>query len=213
MVIWTTAALLSILAISHRFMIDAGVEFSINGLDSLDSEEALKPAHRLQLGCRYKVEKWIFRAVDDIFDRQVGRKQLRLIRNDDIDQMGVRAFVLIAKGIETVQASRTSVALNVPTVYHSPQCRLSQQREQDCNHAWREFWRAIVPQILLAAQQPTPLQELAGFLRRTEIKHVDNACKVLTLFHFEKASVLTVELDARKHVASSIWDLYQQGYM
>jgi hypothetical protein len=207
------AALLSILAISHRFMMDSGVEWSIRGLDSLDPEEAITPSHRLQLAFRYKIEKWVFRAVNDIFDRQAGRKQLRSITNEDIENMGVRTFVLIAKDIETVQASRISVVVNAPIAYHSPHCSLNQQRERDCAHAWRDYWRTIVPQMLLAADQPTPLQDLAAFLRHTEIRHVENACKLQILSQFEQAGVLTIEPTVRKHVASSIWDLYQQGYM
>jgi hypothetical protein len=207
------AALLSILAISHRFMMDSGVEWSIHALDSLNPEEALTPSHRLQLAFRYKIENWVIRAVDDIFDRQVGRKQLRIITTEDIEQMGMRTFVLIAKGIETVQASRISVVVNAPLPSHSPHCSLIQQKERDCAHAWRDFWRTVVPQMLLAADQPTPLQDLATFLCRTEVKNVENTCKLQILMQFEKAGVLTIKLNVRKHVASSIWDLFQQGYM
>jgi len=194
-------------------MMDTGIEWSIRSLDSLNSEEAVTPSHRLQLAFRYKIEKCVIQAVDEIFNRQEGRKQLRLVTSKDIEQMGMRTYVLFVKGIEAVQASRLSVALNVPTSYHSPQCLLSTQREQECAHALREFWRAAVPQLLLAADQPTPLEELAGFLRRTEIKNVDKSCKLLTLFHLEKAGVLTIEPNVRKHVSTSIWNLYQEGYM
>ena len=192
---------------------NTGVEWSINRLDSLASEEALTPAHRLQLAFRYKIEKWIRRAVGDIFDRQEGGEQLGLLSNADIEQMGMHAFVLIANGIEMVKASRISVALDVPTAYHSPQCRLSPQRERDCTYAWGNFWCGSVGQVLLAADQPTPLHDLAGFLRHTEAENVDNACKLLSLSNFEKIGVHLVELTARKEVASGIWELYQEGHM
>jgi hypothetical protein len=206
------AALLSILAISHRFMMDSGVEWSIRGLDSLGPREAITPSHRLQLAFRYKIKKWVVRAVDEIFEGQPGRIYLRGFTYDDMEQMGMRTFGLIAKGIETVLTSRVSVAVNAPLAYHSPHCSLPNQ-QRDCAHAWRDFWRTIVPQMLLAANQPTPLQDLAAFLRHTAVPNVENACKLQILLQLEKAGVLTIEPIVKKHVASSIWDLYQQGYM
>ena len=202
-------ALLSILAISHRFMMDSGVDWAIQ---TLDSDMMLTPANRLQLAFRYKIQKWILPAVSSLIDRQESRKRLRLITNNDIEQMGWRTYIIISKGVETVQAARTAVASTPPTVHHSPQCRLHHQ-ESDCTQAWENFWRSKVLQALLAADSLMPLVSLPPFLQRTSIKNFHDTCKTLTLFHFNSTEVLKVETSVKEQVSLKVWELYQGGLM
>lgn len=205
-------ALLSILAISHRFMMDSGVDWAIQALDCLDSDAALSPTHRLQLAFRYKIQQWILPAVSSLIDRQVSRKQLRLFTNDDIDQMGIRTYIVISKGIEAVQSARTSVAITTPIVHHSPQCRLH-QKDQDCTQAWVSFWLTTIPRTLLAADNPMPLQSLSSFLQQTSVKNVHDTCKTLTVFHFRSTEVVKVETMVKEQVSSKVWGYYEEGLM
>jgi hypothetical protein len=202
------AALLSVLAMSHRFMMDAGVSWAIQAFDCLDSEDALTPAHRLQLSFRYDLKQWILPAISAIMDQQVARRQLRLISSDDVEQMGVKTYILIVKGVEAIQAARVSVAINPPSAHHCPDC----QEEYNCSRTWQEFWVSTVPLVVLAPDiRKPPLQSLVTFLRKANIKNYRDACKSLTLSHFEQTEVLKVESTVKDRVASAIWDLYSQG--
>ncbi len=191
-------------------MMDAGVEWAIQAFDSLNPEDALTPAHRLQLSFRYDLRQWILPAVSSLMDRQVARKQLRLISNDDIEQMGLQTYVLVVKGIETIQAARTSVAINPPPIHHCPQCHFRNE-EQNCIRAWRDFWLTTVPLTILVPDHPKPLQSLVAILRNANIQNFHDTCKTLTLSQFEQTEVLKVESTVKDRVASAIWDLYQQG--
>ena len=192
-------------------MMDPGVNWAVGALDCLDSDIALEPAHRLQLAFRYKIQQWILPGVSSLIDRQISRKRLRLITNDDIDRMGFRTYVIISKGIEAVHAAQTSVAITPPTIYHSPQCRL--HKEQDCTQAWQTFWDSCIPRALLAADNPMPLQSLSTFLEQKYIDNVHVACKILTIFHFKSTEVLKVETMVKEQVASKVWELYEAGLM
>jgi hypothetical protein len=70
-------------------MMDAGVNWAIQAFDSLDPENALTPAHRLQLSFQYDIQQWVVAAVSELMDpgRQVGRKLVRLISDDDMEQI------------------------------------------------------------------------------------------------------------------------------
>jgi hypothetical protein len=201
--------LISVLAFSHRFVMVASVEWAIQAFDTLGSEDALTPAHHLQLSFRYEIEQWVLVAVSGLMDRQIGRKLLRLISADDIEQMGVRTFTLIVKGVETIQAARTSVAINPPPTHHCPQCRFREDDEH-CNRAWRDFWLTTVPFIVLAPDHPEPLLTLVPFLKTAKIGNFHDTCKTLTLSQFEQTEVLKIETTVKEHVASAIWDLYRQ---
>jgi hypothetical protein len=124
-------------------MMEAGVNWAIQALDCMDSDKALTPAYRLQLAFRYRIQQWILPAISALIDRQESKKRLRLMTNDDIDQMGWRTYIVISKGIEAVQAARTSVAITPPKVYHSPQCRL-REKEHNCTQVWEDFWRSTI---------------------------------------------------------------------
>ncbi len=189
---------------------DAGVEWAIQAFDSLDPDDALTPAHRLQLSFRYDLQQWVLPAVSGLMDGQVARKLLRLISNDDVEQMGLRTYILVVKGIETIQAARTSVAIRPPQTHHCPQCRFRDD-EQKCNRAWRDFWLTTVSLIVLAPDHPEPLQSLITFLKNADIANFHDTCKTLTLSHFEETEVLKIETTVKERVASAIWDLYQQG--
>ncbi len=191
---------------------EPSVDWAIQALDCLDSDQALTPANRLQLACRYKIERWILPAVSRLIDRQESRKRLRLITNDDIDQIGWRTYVIISKAVETVQAARTAVAITPPTVYHSPPCRLH-QKEQDCNRAWAHFWHTTVLRVLLAADNPMSLACIPTFLQQENIKDFQESCKALTLFHFKSTDVLKVEASVKEQVSTKVWELYQMGLM
>jgi hypothetical protein len=187
----------------------ASVEWAIQAFDTLGPEDALTPAQRLQLSFRYDIEQWVLVAVSGLMDRQVGRKLLRLISADDIEQMGVRTYTLIVKGVETIQAARTSVAINPPPTQHCPQCRFRED-EQHCNRAWRDFWLTTVPFIVLAPDNPKPLLTLIPFLKAANIRNFHDTCKTLTLSQFEMTEVLKIETTVKERVASAIWDLYRQ---
>ena len=193
-------------------MLDAGVKWAIEALDTLDSEDTLTPVHRLELSFRYKIKDWILSAVSGLVDRQEGRKLLRLISNDDVKQMGTCSFILIVKGIEAIQAARTSVAINPPGTHHCPQCRLHQQ-EQICTRVWQDFWYTTIPHAILAPNQPLSLLSLVAFLQKAKINNLRDTCKSLTLFHFEKTDVLKVETSVKDRLASAIWELHQEGRM
>jgi len=204
------AVLLSVLAISHRFMLDAGVEWAIQALDSLDMEDSLTPSHRLQLSFRYDIEQWILPAVSCLVDWQAARKLLRLISNDDIEQMGVRTYALIVRGVEAIQAARTSVAITPPSIDHCPQCQIHHE-DRTCTRAWHDFWFTTIPLIILAPDHPKPLHSLVDFLRKTDIRNVRNTCKMLTLSQFEQTDILKIETTVKDRVATAIWDLHQKG--
>jgi len=193
-------------------MINSGIDWAIKALDSLDTEDALTPIERLRLSFRYKIQQWILPAVSGLMDRQVGRKQLHLISAEEIFEMGICTYSLIAKGMETIQATRMSVAINPPAARHCPQCRLHHE-EEICAWAWKDFWLAVVPRVLLAADQPKPLQSLVAFLKEAKINNFWKTCKMLTLFNFEQMEVLKVEINVKDHVASSVWNFYEQGVM
>jgi hypothetical protein len=206
------AVLLSVLAITHRFMMDAGVEWAIRALDSLDMEDSLTPAHRLQLSFRYEIKQWILPAVSGLVDRQAGRKLLRLISNDDVEQMGVRTYTLIVRGVEAIQAARTSVAITPSAIDHCAQCQINHE-DRACTRAWHDFWVATIPLIVLAPDHPKPLHSLVDFLKKTDIRNVRNACKILTLSQFERTDILKIETTVKDRVAAAIWDLHQKGVM
>ena len=192
-------------------MMDAGVEWAITAFDSLDLEDALTPAHRLQLSFRYDLRQWILPAVSGFMDRQIARKQLRLISSDDVEQMGLRTYMLIVKGIETIQAARTSVAIIPPCVHHCPECRVRDE-ESSCNRAWRDFWVVTIPLVILAPDNPRTLHSLVPFLTDAKIRNFRDTCKTLTISHFEQTDILSIETSVKDRIASAIWDLYQQGY-
>jgi len=142
-------------------------------------------------------------------DRQVARKQLCLISNDDVEQMGLQTYILVVKGVETIQAARTSVAINPPPTHHDPQCSL--QEEHYCTRAWQDFWITTILLILLAPDQSKPLQSLIDFLRKADIRNLRDSCKMLTLSHFKQTDVLKIETTVKERVSTAIWDLHQKG--
>jgi len=211
---WTTGGppkevLLSILGLSHRFMMDSGVNWAIQAFDNLDSDNALTPASRLRLAFQYEIQQWILPAISTLIDQQNSRKQLRLIMNESIDQMGWRTYIIISKAIETIQAARSAVAITPPTVHHAPSCR----KEQECNRVWIYFWLTTVLRRLFAADNPMSLASLPSFLQLESIRDFGEACKTLTLLHFNDTEVLKIESSVKEQASSRVWDLYQEGLM
>ena len=147
-------------------------------------------------------------AVSDLMDpgRQVARKLVRLISDDDIEQMGVRTYTLIIKGIEAIQAARASIAINPPPIQHCPEC----DEEQNCNRAWQNFWFSTIPRIVMAPDHPRSLQSIITLLGDVNIKNFRAKCKTLTLSDFEQTEIVKVETTMKHRAASAIWDLYKQ---
>ena len=186
-------------------MIDAGVEWAIQAFDSLGPEEALTPAQRFELCFRYDIKKWIMPAVSGLVDRQFHWKLLRLISNDEIDQMGIRIYNTIVRGIENIYAARTKFAINCPPSYHdSEKC----PDTASCDLAWRTFWFMKVAPSVLANNGPISLGSIIPTLEKEKIENFHEACQKLTLVYFASSDEHNIVTAVKNKVVSEIMKLF-----
>lgn len=160
--------LLSILKLSHFYLIDDGLQFSIHGLKKYPLTAAL----RMHIALRYDRPQWIEPAFRDLVARPC--KDFTL---EEVSQMGMEAYFSVTRTQCRLDHLVKTIAYWPPQVEHTVHC----YAQDVCEATWEEAWWTGYARLLLHPDRPADLYEAVMELETTDIPGFDPMCKVWTL--------------------------------
>ena len=114
----------------------------------------------------------------ELLARNEAGKRVRTITDDEIIQMGAKAYSIIAKSFERLQEERILIAYTPLPLTKSPDCI---RNHDTCIKSWRDGWVAQVGKGLLSPKDAVPLSKLPDLIRGTYFIDLDYCCKIDTL--------------------------------
>ncbi|KAG2356761.1 hypothetical protein BDR07DRAFT_1491510 [Suillus spraguei] len=132
--------LVTILKVSHLWMISNSIKFAIDGLENL----TLHPTHRLELAQLYPIPQWIAPAICEIISQS-----LTNTTDTKAAQMGFKVYTIIARAKEVMDCS---------TRLHSR-----------CKEAWSGFWWKKVARAILYPTNPLSLTQTLQFIIEAQL--------------------------------------------
>ncbi|KAJ7635199.1 hypothetical protein FB45DRAFT_1057104 [Roridomyces roridus] len=137
-------SLCAILKLSHYFVVQRGIDWAKNGLDS---PEALLPVMRLSLGFAYGFGDWVRGAFDALFSIPIND-----FEPAEEYLIGSVAFLTLAKVQQKVLETRIDLAFAPVVVNHSNSC----SNHAYCQMQWDGMWKSTdgVLGALLRDEEP-----------------------------------------------------------
>ncbi|KAI6041733.1 hypothetical protein EDC04DRAFT_2565223, partial [Pisolithus marmoratus] len=123
----TIPSLTAILKISQLWMIKNSIVWVITNLGMLD----LSPAHKLELARKYSIPEWIPYATQALI-----LSPLAKINEEDVSQLGLRVYVIIAKAHEMIECKQKTLAAVPPGLSLEPDLSCPANQHQHCREAW-----------------------------------------------------------------------------
>jgi hypothetical protein len=141
----------TILKISHLWMISNSINFAIGGLENL----TLQPTHRLELARLYSIPQWIAPAICKII-------LLSLVNITDTEaaQMGFKVYTIIARAKEVIEQEHRALAAYPPSLLIAPSFSCSVCSHSRCKEAWSGSWWKKVAHAILHPMNPLPLTQV-----------------------------------------------------
>ena len=170
------AYLVSVLKISDQWLVAEGRKWAIKRLDQL--APPLTAPRRIELARMYEIEAWIQPAVQELLARNEAGKRIRTITDDEIIQMGAKAYSVIAKSFERLQEERVLIAYTPLPLTKSPDCN---RNHDTCIKSWHDGWVTHVGRGLLSPKDAVPLSKLPNLIRGIYFTDLDYCCKIDTL--------------------------------
>ncbi|KII84220.1 hypothetical protein PLICRDRAFT_127097 [Plicaturopsis crispa FD-325 SS-3] len=130
---------IDVLKLSTQWGMSNVREAAIWNISQYNNRE-LAATTKLELARRYNIPQWGGPAF-----RQLVNRPLKSLSNDDLDCIGVAAFVVLAKANEAIAEERRLVATKTPPNVCCAQCT----HHVECSRAWKDvWWNKIAPSIL-----------------------------------------------------------------
>ncbi|KAG1733537.1 hypothetical protein EDB19DRAFT_1911523 [Suillus lakei] len=139
--------LVTILKVSHLWMISNSTKFAIDGLENL----TLQPTRRLELAQLYSIPQWIAPAIHEIIPMSLVNTT-----NTEAAQMGFKVYIIIAWAKEVIERERQGISC-LPTL--TPCFTIFQLLSFRCKEAWSGFWWKKVAHAILHPTNPLPLTQ------------------------------------------------------
>ncbi|KAG1751725.1 hypothetical protein EDB19DRAFT_1824639 [Suillus lakei] len=142
--------LVTILKVSHLWMISNSIKFTIDRLENL----TLQPNHRLELARLYSIPQWITPAIHQMI-------LMSLVNTTDTEaaQMGFKVYTIIARAKEVIEREHQALAAYPPSLLVSPSFSCAAHLHRQCKEAWSGFWWKKVAHAILHTTNPLPLTQ------------------------------------------------------
>ncbi|KAI6010060.1 hypothetical protein EDC04DRAFT_2610360 [Pisolithus marmoratus] len=131
------------------------IVWEITNLGMLD----LSPAHKLELPHKYSIPEWIPHATQALI-----LSPLAKINEEDVSQLGLRVYVIIAKACEVIECEQKTLAAVPPGLSLEPDPSCPANQHQHCREAWTQFWWQKVAWQLLHPTKPLPLSAVIDYI-------------------------------------------------
>ncbi|KAJ7652487.1 hypothetical protein DFH06DRAFT_536466 [Mycena polygramma] len=162
--------LVSILKLSTLFEIDDGVAHAVQEL-SLKGDN-FHPALQFELARLYRVDHWI----EPSF-RKLMKKCITELDMYHMEQIGPAGYYWLTTTQAKIERHRKQFAFDTPLVVHDPQC----QEPRSCRAAWEHEWTTNVSMLIHHPDVSMSLVEVLNLLRDTDIDHLCEGCRKLTV--------------------------------
>ena len=160
-----------------------GIAFASSELLGFD----LHPAHRINLACRYNLGDWIASAV-----RQLLATPLQEYSAEDVDNLGIKIYVIIATTKEMISTERKRFGNFVPyprDFSAGPYCA----HHDTCKRIWNDKWFTTILCCIHSVTDPIPLSELPEVLEATDHRGIGLGCKEFIMAWFRNCHHMQVE--------------------
>lgn len=194
--------LIAVIKVSNPWMISSGKRWAIHQLNMLTPP--LSPSRRLRLSRELNITIWVHDAVADIMKRAAGSKHVRLITDEEINNMGTKAYSIIVKALEALQAEVILSAITPPTLPSHKDC-ISHRK---CIESWKTTWMTKIARQLLHPTEPTSISGLVQLIKETYFTDVNFECKFEAIKLFQQRDLFKAERIMVKAAGDNIFAEY-----
>jgi hypothetical protein len=187
--------LVAILQFCQLWMIEAGVNFAIHGLKSLD----LRPSRMLQYGRQFSIINWIGPAVITLL-----HTPLRDIPNDAVKELELIAFETIMRAKDVLEQERKLIAAVPPALVEVIGCN-SHDR---CHKAWIDTWFKVIGRELLHPSKPLPIHSVISRVIELPYNGLSTDCKGDTVLQMTASGIFGIEETITQGAITKILERY-----
>ena len=154
----------------QMWYIQDGIKFARHWLEQLK----IPATERIQLAKQYEIRDWVAPAVQELLETP-----LNDLSNNDLDQINMRLYSIIAKAKEAMERQRkiiTAVPPSLPKDSHDFQTAWCTSHAT-CGKVWAETWWRVVARSILHPLDPLDLNKIIDFLKSTDHRGMSIDCK------------------------------------
>ncbi|EIM82171.1 uncharacterized protein STEHIDRAFT_161516 [Stereum hirsutum FP-91666 SS1] len=161
--------LLSILKMSHFYIIEDGLQYAFN---ALEKHTGLTAQLRMHLALQYNHHQWIEPVFRGLITRPANKFTL-----DDVAQIGTEAYFVVTHTQARLDHLIRSMACWPPTVLHGLSC----EDQEACDEMWENTWWGGFTKQLFHPDRPANLFDALETLHDIYIPGFNAVCKMKTL--------------------------------
>jgi hypothetical protein len=175
--------LAAILKLAHRYDMNEALQYARSEVDkqSYNSENTL---HLIDLSRRYGVDQWF-----ELGFRRLIWKQMSSFTREEMDMLGFRTMMAIAKVRESIDEHRKLLARIPPTLHHAAGC----QFRSICQEAYEGGWFKCIGLRLVDPAVPLRSSKIAEEMVKMDISGMGAGCLAETIVKVKASPVLDME--------------------
>ncbi|KAJ7291323.1 hypothetical protein C8J57DRAFT_1491817 [Mycena rebaudengoi] len=183
----------NLLKVSSVWEIEVGKKYAKTHLEDL----YLPPSRRIELARQYSIHEWVKGAVEEIF-----QKKLADLSDLDIARIGVKAYSILAKGMERMEVEMRRTANVEPPMTNDPDWACT--KHTVCITTWKRLWWDKIGRRLLHPDSPIKTAGILEEVKKLAHKDLNEKCRMDMVKDTEHAIVFVDERVVAGVVASIV---------
>jgi hypothetical protein len=159
----------AIYKLACHWEIDAAKDYAKAGIDSIVSAGKDHAVKMLQFSHQHHVDDWFAASF-----RQLVERNITTYNDPELEKIGLRTFLLIAKTQASIRRHRLHVARFPPPITHSVCC--PEDERGTCAVAYEDLWWKTVGRPLLDPKYGIPTMLILGIISKVVVTNMNLKC-------------------------------------